>query len=235
MADARAEHGRHAVGSLRTARDGVDLVGRVLGAALAQRHGDEFVALEDGFAHELRLVFPRRYLGAETRGLALMGHDDAGHGVHVVLQGDISPDGAPQSRAGHRNDHPAVLGLENREAALIERALQVVEHGEDIAALDRVAVGIQHAGCDEFVVVFVRSRKRRQDRLLLLAQFVGILPLLQRECGHGQHQRHDDDHHRRVDDDIEVTVRIDFFHDCILPYLAGLTRLFLRRMLASTT
>lgn len=78
------EHRRHAVRGLRTAGNGVDLMFGVLSAALAQFHGDELVAFEDLLADELRLIFRRCDLGAQTGGLALVGHDDTGHGVHIL-------------------------------------------------------------------------------------------------------------------------------------------------------
>ena len=180
----------------------------VLSAALAQFHGDELVAFEDLLADELRLIFRRCDLGAQTGGLALVGHDDTGHGVHILFEGDITPDGSPKAHAGHGNHHAAVGGFEYGELAVVESALKVLQQLEDILAFKLVAVGVEHVALDEGAVILTLRRERRKDRLLLLVQLVGVLARLERKCGHGQQRRYDDHHHRRVHYNICVAVLV---------------------------
>ena len=191
---------------------------RVLGAALAELHGDELVALEDLLADEVRLELRRGDLGTQTRGLTLVGHDDAGHRVHVLLEGHIAPDRTPEAHARHGNHHAAVLGLEEGELAGLVGARQVVEQREDVLALLVHDVGVDHLvvldALDELLgrnALFdsVTGIERQQDRLLLLVEFVLGLPLLESECGQRQQRRNNDDHHRRIDDDVGVAVGIE--------------------------
>ena len=180
----------------------------VLGAALAERHRNELVAIEDRLADEIGLVLGRRDLGAETRGLALVGHDDAGDGVHVLLESHIAPDRSPETHAGHGNDHPAVPGLEDRELARLEGSRQVVEQREDILAVDAPAVLVDDIGVDELVVGPVTGRQRREDGVLLLVEFVLVLAFLESQRGQREQRGHDDDHHRRVHNNIGIAVLV---------------------------
>ena len=99
----------------------------ILCAALTQLHGNELVALEDFLADEQRLVFRRGDLGTQARGLALVGHDDTGHRVHILFERHIAPDWAPETGTRNRDHHTAVLGLEHGEFAVVESALQVLK------------------------------------------------------------------------------------------------------------
>ena len=80
-------------------------------------------------------------------------------------------------------------------------------------------VGIEDEGFDlvveigqrpvELLRIFVGAVPERLENItLLLLQLVLRLTLLQRERSHGQQSRHDDDHDRRIDDDISVAVGI---------------------------
>ena len=152
-----------------------------------------------------------------------MRHDDAGDGVHVLLKGHITPDGAPEAHARYGNDHTAVLSLEDRELAGGIGARQVVEQREDIFTLDGIALAVENAGLDHIVILDLCDQllgrnlllggiagiERHEDRLLLLVELVLGLTLLETQGSQSQQGGHDDDHHRRVDHDIEVAVRIE--------------------------
>ena len=182
---------------------------RVLGTALAEFHRDEFVAVENLFADEQRLVFGRRDLGSQTRRLALVGHDDTGHRIHILLQGDVSPHRSPEAHARNGNDHAAIAGLEDRELARGKSARQVVEQGENIARILHLPpLGIDHIRVDELVVGLALRGQRAEDGLLLLVEFVLRLTFLKTQRGQRQQRGHDDDHHRRIEHDIGVAVRI---------------------------
>ena len=68
----------------------------------------------------------------------------------------------------------------------------------------------------ELLRIFVGAVPERLENItLLLLQLVLRLTLLQRERSHGQQSRHDDDHDRRIDDDISVAVGI--VHPALFP------------------
>ena len=179
----------------------------------------------------MRLELRRGDLGTEARGFALVGHDDTRHGIHILFERHIPPDIAPKTHTDQRNDDATVFGLKQNKTlgiVIIADILVGGEHREDLlgGSFGFHAVGIEDEGFDlvveigqrpvELLRIFVGAVPERLENIaLLLLQLVLRLTLLQRERSHGQQSRHDDDHDRRIDDDISVAVGI--VHPALFP------------------
>ena len=222
--------------------DGFGTVGGLRGAALddlENLRGGE-VGL---FAHELGLeggiVLD---LGAEAGCLGLMVEIGTSDGGVVRHEGDIAPDGTPE--AGSVDGHHRVAVLEDEDgdfriAGLVRPALDVVIlaleglGAEDLDALqlpDHVAFGVNHKGLlDLFLVLgqffvvgeFVQFRlgavlgggEHLGDGFRLL---IGVLASLEGLGDEGEERGYDDHDEGRVNDRIDVVVRIHFHSACPL-------------------